>query len=62
MPIGAVSGKSGTLIGASANLTVAGMAERAGIHFGFLKYTKTAFPIMLITVAISHAYIAWRYL
>lgn len=62
LSLGACLGGNGTLIGASANLTVAGMAERAGIQFGFLKYTKTAFPIMLITVAISHVYIVWRYL
>ena len=55
-------GGNGTLIGASANLTVAGIAERNGIRFGFLRYTKIAFPLMIIHVAISHVYLLWRYL
>ena len=61
LSLGACLGGNGTLIGASANLTVAGIAERNGIPFRFLTYTKVAFPLMLIHVAISHAYIMWRY-
>jgi Na+/H+ antiporter NhaD/arsenite permease-like protein len=55
-------GGNGTLIGASANLTVAGIAERNGIPFGFMKYTRTAFPLMIIHVAIAHVYLLWRYI
>jgi Na+/H+ antiporter NhaD/arsenite permease-like protein len=62
LSLGACLGGNGTLIGASANLTVAGIAERNGIKFGFMKYTKTAFPLMLIHVAICHVYLLWRYL
>jgi Na+/H+ antiporter NhaD/arsenite permease-like protein len=62
LSLGACLGGNGTLIGASANLTVAGIAERNGIPFRFLTYTKTAFPLMLIHVAISHVYLLWRYL
>jgi Na+/H+ antiporter NhaD/arsenite permease-like protein len=62
LSLGACLGGNGTLIGASANLTVAGIAERNGIPFGFMKYTKTAFPLMLIHVAICHVYLLWRYL
>jgi Na+/H+ antiporter NhaD/arsenite permease-like protein len=62
LSLGACLGGNGTLIGASANLTVAGIAERNGIEFGFMKYTKTAFPLMLIHVAICHVYLLWRYL
>jgi Na+/H+ antiporter NhaD/arsenite permease-like protein len=49
------------LIGASANLTVAGLAERNGIPFRFWVYTKHAFPMMLVSVAISHVYVWLRY-
>jgi Na+/H+ antiporter NhaD/arsenite permease-like protein len=62
LSLGACLGGNGTLIGASANLTVAGIAERNGISFRFWDYTKLAFPLMLISVAISHVYIWLRYL
>jgi len=62
LSLGACLGGNGTLIGASANLTVAGIAERNGIEFSFLTYTKYAFGLMMISVAICHAYLWLRYL
>ena len=62
LSLGACLGGNGTLIGASANLTVAGIGERAGVPFRFLEFAKVAFPLMLVSIAISHAYLAWRYL
>jgi Na+/H+ antiporter NhaD/arsenite permease-like protein len=62
LSLGACLGGNGTLIGASANLAVAGIAERNGIEFRFLTYTKHAFGLMLISVAISNLYLWWRYL
>jgi Na+/H+ antiporter NhaD/arsenite permease-like protein len=62
LSLGACLGGNGTLIGASANLTVAGIAERNGIEFSFLTYTKYAFGLMVISVAICHAYLWLRYL
>jgi len=62
LSLGACLGGNGTLIGASANLTVAGIAERAGVPFRFLEFAKVAFPLMLISIAIGHFYLAWRYL
>lgn len=59
---GACLGGNGTLIGASANLIVAGIAERNGIPFRFLPFLRVAFPIMLLQVVISTGYIWWRYL
>jgi Na+/H+ antiporter NhaD/arsenite permease-like protein len=61
LSLGACLGGNGTLIGASANLTVAGLAERNGIAFRFSTYTLYAFPMMLVSVAICHAYVWWRY-
>ena len=61
LSLGACLGGNGTLIGASANLTVAGIAERNGIGFSFMKYTAYAFPMMLVSVAICHVYVWWRY-
>lgn len=59
---GACLGGNGSLIGASANLIVAGIAERNGVPFRFLPFLKVAFPIMLLQIAISTVYIWWRYL
>ena len=62
LALGACLGGNGTLIGASANLVVAGLAERAGTHIRFMSFLKVAFPLMLISIAISHVYIWLRYL
>jgi len=62
LSLGACLGGNGTLVGASANLTVAGIANRAGIRFSFMEYLKIAFPMMLLTVAIAHVYLTLRYL
>ena len=62
LSLGACLGGNGTLIGASANLTVAGIAERNGVDFSFLTYTKYAFGLMLVSVAISNIYLWLCYL
>jgi Na+/H+ antiporter NhaD/arsenite permease-like protein len=61
LSLAACLGGNGTLIGASANLTVAGLSERAGIPFRFMTYTAYAYPMMLVSVAICHLYVWWRY-
>jgi Na+/H+ antiporter NhaD/arsenite permease-like protein len=61
LSLGACLGGNGTLIGASANLTVAGLAERNGVPFRFLTFTYYAFPMMLVSIVISHIYVWLRY-
>lgn len=61
LSLGACLGGNGTLIGASANLTVAGIGERNKVPFSFITYTLYAFPMMLVSVAICHVYVWWRY-
>ncbi|GAB2177884.1 ArsB/NhaD family transporter [Dongia sp. agr-C8] len=61
LSLGACFGGNGTLIGASANLTVAGIGERAGVPFRFLEFMKLAAPLMLISIAVSHVYLIWRF-
>jgi Na+/H+ antiporter NhaD/arsenite permease-like protein len=61
LSLGACLGGNGTLIGASANLTVAGLAERNGIPFRFMTYTFYGLPMMVVSVAICHVYVWWRY-
>jgi Na+/H+ antiporter NhaD/arsenite permease-like protein len=61
LSLGACLGGNGTLIGASANLTVAGIGDRNGVPFRFATYTLYAFPMMLVSVAICQLYVWWRY-
>jgi Na+/H+ antiporter NhaD/arsenite permease-like protein len=61
LSLGACLGGNGTLIGASANLTVAGIGERNEVPFKFVTYSLYAFPMMLVSVAICHLYLWWRY-
>ncbi len=62
LSLGACLGGNGTLIGASANLTVAGIAERAGVPFRFMTFLALAFPMMLMSLAVSTVYVYLRYL
>jgi Na+/H+ antiporter NhaD/arsenite permease-like protein len=61
LSLGACLGGNGTLIGASANLTVAGIGDRNGVPFRFLTYSYYAFPMMVVSIAICHVYVWWRY-
>ncbi|MEN6413930.1 MAG: ArsB/NhaD family transporter [Veillonellales bacterium] len=61
LSLGACLGGNGTLIGASANVVVAGIADKHGIPLTFRQYTKIAFPLMIVSIVISHIYIYWRY-
>jgi len=62
LALGACLGGNGSLVGASANLIVAGFAERAGHRINFLHFMLAAFPLMLVTVAIASVYVYLRYL
>ena len=61
LSLGACLGGNGTLIGASANLTVAGIGERDGVPFRFVTYTLYAAPMMVVSVAICNVYVWWRF-
>ncbi len=60
--LGACLGGNGTLIGASANVVVAGIAERQGHKLGFTRYMKVGFPLMILSIAISTLYLLVFYL
>jgi Na+/H+ antiporter NhaD/arsenite permease-like protein len=62
LALGACLGGNGSLVGASANLVVAGFAERAGQPIRFLPFMLMAFPLMLMSIAVSTGYIYFRYL
>jgi Na+/H+ antiporter NhaD/arsenite permease-like protein len=61
LALGACLGGNGTLVGASPNLVAAGLAQKEGVEFSFMKFTALAFPMMLASIAICHVYILWRY-
>jgi Na+/H+ antiporter NhaD/arsenite permease-like protein len=63
LSLGACLGGNGTLIGASANVIVAGIAERYGSPIKFRDYLKVGFPLMLLSISISSIYLYlffWR--
>lgn len=62
LALGACLGGNGTLIGASANLIVAGMAGKEGYPLKFTTFLKYGFPIMILSVLLSSAYVYLRYL
>ena len=62
LALGACLGGNGSLVGASANLIVAGFAERAGHRIRFLPFMLVAFPLMLVSIVIATGYIYLRYL
>lgn len=53
LSLGACFGGNGTLVGASANVVVAGMALREGHPIGFIKFLIWSVPVMFISVAIA---------
>ena len=62
LALGSCLGGNGSLVGASANLIVAGFADRAGHPIRFLPFMLMAFPLMLFSIAISSVYVYFRYL
>jgi len=62
LALGACLGGNGTLIGASANVIVVGLATQNGHPISFMKYFRVAFPLMVLSIVISSGYIYLRYL
>jgi Na+/H+ antiporter NhaD/arsenite permease-like protein len=60
--LGGCLGGNGTLIGASANVVVAGLAEKQGHTLSFRGYMKIGFPLMILSVALSTVYLIVFYL
>ncbi len=57
LALGACLGGNGSLIGASANVIVAGIAERNNTPIRYLDFIKIGFPIMIVSIAISNLYL-----
>jgi len=61
LSVGSAMGGNSSLIGASANLVTAGIAERAGYPITYRKFLKIGFPAMLITVTIGTLWLFIRF-
>lgn len=61
LALGACLGGNGTIIGASANVVAAGLAEGSGNDISFNRFFKTGFPIMILTIMTSTVYVIVRY-
>lgn len=62
LALGACLGGNGTMIGATANVLVADMAERQGHPIRFVEFMKIGSLIMVESLAITTVYIWFRYL
>jgi Na+/H+ antiporter NhaD/arsenite permease-like protein len=63
LALGACLGGNGTLIGASANVTVTGLAEKDGKRISFNEFTRYGAPVTALTLAMSSIYLVlWLYL
>ncbi|WP_330375380.1 ArsB/NhaD family transporter [Inediibacterium massiliense] len=62
LALGACLGGNGTMIGASANVVVAGILEKHNHKISFIHYMKVAFPLMILSIIISTIYLYIFYL
>jgi len=62
LSVGSAMGGNGSLIGASANMVTAGIAERAGHPISYVYFLKKGFPALLITVALATVWLILRFL
>jgi Na+/H+ antiporter NhaD/arsenite permease-like protein len=61
LALGADLGGNATLIGASANVVVAGIAARNGHPIGFWQFTRYGLVVTFATIAVSYLYVLLRY-
>jgi len=61
LALGADLGGNATAVGASANVVVLGLAERAGKPITFWQFTKYGLVVTVVTVALSVPYLWLRY-
>jgi Na+/H+ antiporter NhaD/arsenite permease-like protein len=61
LALGVCLGGNGTLVGASANIVMARLAERSGCQITFRGFMKTGSVVTIATLAVSAAYVLIRY-
>lgn len=55
--IGACFGGNGTIIGASANVVLTGIANRKGYPITFMSFLKVGFPMMIMSIVLATIYL-----
>lgn len=61
LSVGSAMGGNGSLIGASANMVTAGIAEGAGYNISYAYFLKKGFPAVLITVSLASIWLLIRF-
>ncbi len=61
LSIGSAMGGNSSLIGASANLVTAGIAEQAGYRITYKEFFKAGMPAMVVTVAVGTLWLFIRF-
>ncbi len=62
LSVGSAMGGNGSLIGASANMVTAGIAERAGYPVTYKYFLKKGFPALVITTGLATLWLLFRFL
>lgn len=62
LSVGSAMGGNGSLIGASANMVTAGIADSAGYPITYSYFIKKGFPALLITVGLALIWLLLRFL
>jgi len=62
LALGADIGGNATLVGASANVVVSGIASKEGHGIGFGEYMKMALPLTFVALVMCSIYVFFRYL
>ncbi len=61
LSIGSAMGGNSSLIGASANLVMAGIAERAGYKISYMDFLKVGLPAMILTVGVGTLWLFFHF-
>uniref|UniRef100_A0A8I3S2L9 OCA2 melanosomal transmembrane protein n=1 Tax=Canis lupus familiaris TaxID=9615 RepID=A0A8I3S2L9_CANLF len=61
LALGACLGGNGTLIGASANVVCAGIAEQHGYGFSFMEFFRLGFPMMVVSCTVGMCYLLFAH-
>jgi Na+/H+ antiporter NhaD/arsenite permease-like protein len=62
LSVGSAMGGNGSLIGASANMVTAGIAERAGHPIAYVYFFKKGFPALVLTVGLASIWLILHFL
>jgi Na+/H+ antiporter NhaD/arsenite permease-like protein len=62
LALGACLGGNGTIVGASANVVIAGFSEKTRNPLNFRNYFRYGFPLMIVSIVLASIYLLVRYL